>query len=517
MASPSRPSFFSRDSRASVDHARDPRALSKSMSSSRLSQVVRNEDDLVGGNGTPKKKKGLKGLIQKMKPKSKRQSTSPVPPNGHPRGNGYRTPDHHQNEAVTRLAPPPNMAVLAGQGQQRHSRNGSSSSIGDSPGSSWKMRSVSAPIGGSSSGSLSASPTSSKYNRRESYNSAQQRAFGGENDGEMKRGSIVEVLHANQQQQYQQQQQHQQQQYQNQQGQYPRTMYTSPEPNHAQMYDHSAGGLGGQQQQHQQGSNSYPHPSFRGGSRHTAGSISNSSGIAPTIETPPMPLNQGPFFSRPPSLHSPATGTSNGFSPNPNNVNGNGGNVNRFKNLPPLPPPGTERPAPSPDSLQVFDQQYQHQQQQYQHQQQQQQQQGYQNQPGTPDFTKSPPKGYKYTQYQQTPPSRASYDRPMSTARAESSPRMAHSMYVQPTSSTGSFARFINPNGGAGGKGGGLGGSPYRPPSNGDMYRQPPYSDQQGQAQGGRGNGFVESDKRSLISEKGLRGFFGGAKNGRMA
>jgi hypothetical protein len=291
-------------------------------------------------------------------------------------------------------------------------------------------------------------------------------------------------------------------------------MYASPDPTQAQMYDDhrgpSAAPTSGQQQ-----SGTYPHPSFRG-SRHTAGSISNSSGIAPTIETPPMPLNQTPFFSRPPSLHSPATGNSNGFSPNPN------GGVNRFKNLPPLPPPGTERDriAPSPDLSQVFDQQ-----------QQQPQYQGYQ--PETPDFTKSPPRVYNaHQQYQtQTPPPRASYDRPMSTPRAEASPRMAHSMYGQPTGSTGSFARFTNRIGVTNGNGhasgdGSVGGSPYRPPSHGEMYGQPTYSahtqggpgggqpGRNGNGNGsGNGNGFVESEKR----KKGLRGFFGSAKNGRMA
>ena len=60
------------------------------------------------------------------------------------------------------------------------------------------------------------------------------------------------------------------------------------------------------------------------------------------------------------------------------------------------------------------------------------------------------------------------------------------------------------------------------------MYGQPSYPSQSGirvDGNGGGGGGgangdargFVEGDKRSLISKKGFRGFFGGAKNGRMA
>lgn len=464
-----------------MDQTRDPRALSKSISSSRLSQVVKTDDDAA-----PKKKKGFKGLIQKMKPKAKRQSSSSMPPVEGQRQPYRQTPD--PSDAGTPLAPPPNMAFLAGQGQQRHHRNGSSSSMADSQGSSWKMRSVSAPIGGSSSGSLSASPTSSKF-RRESYNSGQQRGPSGDYDGELQRGSIVEVLNGAGGQ------------HQGNNGAYRRGSYASPEQVHAQIYDDHRGFPGGPgpaaaaaaaQSQPQ----AYPHPSFRG-SRHTAGSISNSSGIAPTIETPPMPLNQTPFFSRPPSINSPATATSNNFaSPNPN--------VNRFKNLPPLPPADPDRDrerdrdrfaSSSRESFQVLEPHLQ---------------------PATPDFTRSPTKGYAYQhqnphQHQtQTPPPRVSYDRPTSTPRAEASPRMAQSMYVQPTASgsAGAFHRFGPQPGVA------IGAGAYRPPSHNDMYGQPPYP---GPDRGPRSNGFVEQDKKSLISKKGIKGFFGGAKSGRMA
>lgn len=466
MASPSRPSFFSRESRTSVDQPRerDPRALSKSVSSSRLSQVVRSEDEGHGQSEKPRKK-GIKGLIQKIKhpkskskPRSNRQSSSsflasptPPPPGAGPGGRQTtQTPDSYLG---TPLAPPPNMAYLAGQGQG-HNRNSSSSSIGDSQGSSWKMRSVSAPIGGSSSGSLSASPTSSKF-RRESYNSAQhgdvlqqQQQQGQGQHLQQQRGSIVEVLHSQQHPAYHQQQQQQQ-----------RNMY-APGPHDPHAYEDprlsNAGNGNG---------NGYPHPSYVRGSRQTTGSISNSSGIAPTIETPPMPLNTTPFFSRPPSVNSPNAAT---YSPNP------GANVNRFKNLPPLPP--TDQPQAQAQAV---------------------------------DFTQSP-------QRQQP---RVSYDaqahaHPRVTAEASPSPRMAHSMYVQPTAG-GSTPSFQHQHQHA----------RYRPPSNGngngnDPYGPPHpsfYGHQQQPGSPRSGSGFVEGDRRSLISRKGFKGFFGAAKGGRMA
>jgi len=408
MASPSRPSFFSKDSRTSIDNPRDrdPRALTKSISASRLSQVMRNE----GSEQEPKKKKGLKGLIQKMKPKSKRQS-SDIPPI--PQHSQYR-PQPQQSD----LAPPPNMAYLSGDGQQRHNRNSSQSSMADSSqGSNWKMRSVSAPIGGSSSGSQSASPTSSKY-RRESYNSG----FRVDDD---QRGATMEMLHPP-----------------NGNGQYPqRQMYTSPEPGYDDRRLSNAPTLNGNGT-----GNGYPNPSFRN-SKYASGSISASSGVAATIETPPMPMNATPFFSRPPSIHSPAA------TPN---------NVNRFKNLPPL-PPTDDRIASSPDSFQVLNDQQ--------------------------DYA-TPNRRNMFTQptlYPGQAPPRASFDRPTNTPRAEPSPRMVHSMYAQPTSSNLSFGSGRFP----------------------QMQQQPV---QYGNGNG-NGQGYVEGEKK----KKGLKGFFGGAKAGRMA
>lgn len=410
MASPSRPSFFSKDSRTSIDNPRDrdPRALTKSISSSRLSQVMRNE-----GSEEPKKKKGLKGLIQKMKHKSKRQSSEIPPLPQHPQPQQYQ-PRPHQSDVGTPLAPPPNMAYLSGDGQQRHNRNSSQSSMADSSqGSNWKMRSVSAPIGGSSSGSQSASPTSSKY-RRESYNS-------GLRVDDDQRGATMEMLHPPN-------------------GLYPqRQMYTSPEPGYDDRRSSNATQTAN--------GNGYPNPSFRN-SKYASGSISNSSGVAATIETPPMPLNGTPFFSRPPSINSPATST------NPNS------NPNRFKNLPPL-PPTDDRIASSPESFQILNDQHQH--------------QDY-NIPINRRNMYSQPTLYPNQQQQQP---RASFDRPTNTPRAEPSPRMVHSMYAQPTSSNLSF------------------GSGRFPPM--------PH---------GTGNGFVERDEKK---KKGFKGFFGGAKAGRMA
>lgn len=489
MASPSRPSFFSSNSRASVDQPRDPRALTKSISSSRLSQVVRQEDD--GQAQGPKKKKGIKGLIQKMKPKSKRQSSGSMQSHPYPHPQSHHGQDHQpqqqqRGDTGTPLAPPPNMAYLSGDGQQRHHRNGSQSSMADSQSqnSNWKMRSVSAPIGGSSSGSLSASPTSSRF-RRESYNSGQLRV-GADQDPEQ-RGSIVEMLHAGTgappNGQYQQ-----------------RQLYVaSPEPGHAGLYDDRRRSEANTAPSHPNpagsgsGSNAYPNPSFRT-SRYTSGSVSNSSGIAPTIETPPMPMNATPFFSRPPSLNSPAT---HQFSPSVNS------NSNRFKNLPPLPPQDV---ASSPESFHILNDTPQPDfAQRHLHQQQQRQYQGMYQQPPMSDNRSTP---------------RASFDRPSNSPRVEASPRMVHSMYVQPS------AQSSNPNFMGGGGGGG------RYPTGGQGQMQSyGHSQGQGPLQGlghpsrptghgngnGHGQGFVETEKRGLMSKKGFKGLFGGAKAGRMA
>jgi hypothetical protein len=463
MASPSRPSFFSKDSRTSVDQPRDPRALTKSISSSRLSQVVRN--DQGAGAEEPKKKKGLKGLIQKMKPKSKRSSSGLVPPLPQQytpqdrRGQGQGS---NGNDGTT-LAPPPNMAYLSGDGKKRHHRNNSQSSMADSQsqGSNWKLRSVSAPIGGSSSGSQSASPTSSRY-RRESYNS-QAQAGQGERELDQGQGQHVEMLHAPAAGGLYQQ----------------RQMFTSPEPGMGQYLDERRVSNATQPTT----GNSYPNPSFRT-SKYASGSISTSSGVAPTIETPPMPLNATPYFSRPPSINSPATA----FSPNMPSTSGNG-NANRFKNLPPLPPTDdsnahARRMASSPDSFQILNDQ------------------SYSTDPTTPNNRNRTPLYQQPTQmYDSGPPHqtrqgqnlpRASFDRPTTTPRAEPSPRMVHSMYAQPTMGHSNLSF-------------GSGRFPHT----------------QGQAQGlphghGNGSGFVENGNEKKV-KKGFKGFFGGAKAGRMA
>jgi hypothetical protein len=464
MASPSRPSFFSKDSRTSVDQPRDPRALTKSISSSRLSQVVRN--DQGAGAEEPKKKKGLKGLIQKMKPKSKRSSSGLVPPlpHSHSHSQQYTSQENRRglgqgpNDGTT-LAPPPNMAYLSGDGQNRHHRNTSQSSMADSQsqGSNWKLRSVSAPIGGSSSGSQSASPTSSRY-RRESYNSQAQARQG---DREQDQGQHVEMLHAPATgAQYQQ-----------------RQMFTSPEPGLGQYLDDRRVSNTTQPTANLHGN---PNPSFRT-SKYASGSISTSSGVAPTIETPPMPFNANatPYFSRPPSINSPATA----FSPN---MPSTSGNANRFKNLPPLPPTddsNARRMASSPDSFQMLNDQ------------------SYSTDPTTPNNRTRTPLYQQPTQmYDSGPPHhtrqgqgqgmpRASFDRPTTTPRAEPSPRMVHSMYAQPTMGHSNLSL--------------------------ESSRFPPT-----QGQGvphGNGNGFMESGNEKKGLKKGFKGFFGGAKAGRMA
>jgi len=485
MASPSRPSFFSKDSRTSVDQPRDPRALTKSISSSRLSQVVRHEQ----GVEEPKKKKGLKGLIQKMKPKSKRSSSGLIPPLPQSHSQQYTHGPRHsqgqgqgrgQGDSGTPLAPPPNMAFLSGDGQQRHHRNTSQSSMADSQsqGSNWRMRSVSAPIGGSSSGSQSASPTSSRY-RRESYTS---QARQGDRDRDQDQGQHVEMLHAPGPGggQYQQ-----------------RQMFTSPEPGLGQYQDERrtsnvtqpANGSGSGN-----GSgSSYPNPSFRAStSKYASGSISNSSGVAPTIETPPMPLNATPYFSRPPSINSPATT----FSPNmpSSNLNSNANannNANRFKNLPPLPPTDDSNARmASPDSFQVLNDQ--------------------QSDFTTPNNRNRTPLYQQPTHMYDSGPyqtrqgqgmPRASFDRPTTTPRAEPSPRMVHSMYAQPSMGNSNLSF----------------GSGRFPPFQGQGQMHGAYP---GVPHGnGNGNGFVEgasgNEKKGL--KKGFKGFFGGAKAGRMA
>jgi len=247
-----------------------------------------------------------------------------------------------------------------------------------------------------------------------------------------------------------------------------RPMYSSPEP--TSMLDEGLRGA------HAGQVSAYPQPSFRT-SKHTIASISNSSGVAQSIETPPIPLNATPFF---------AYGTS---SPVVNSSPASNASPNRFKNLPPL-PPNEATYSTSPDSFRIKAEQ--------------------------PDFTlRSSYNNHLTAPYPPTRPGdtfrgdgfihqqpiqgspRTSFDpygdRP-ATRAGEMSPRLAQSMYVQPTASgsTGSFGRFTT------------------------------RRDSGGMRKGhGKENVVDLSDNRrstaSTASRKGLLGLFGGARNGRMA
>ena len=149
LASPPRQSFFARSRTSSI--ADPDKRLQKSISTSRLSQAIHPEDT---------KAKGFRGLLKRIKPKRERGRDMLQ----------VQTPQMYQEGS---LAPPPPMSYLDAATRQRY---GSSSSMLTDNSSSLigrtGLRSVSAPQAGSSSGgSQSNSPTSSRYNRRESmYN-----------------------------------------------------------------------------------------------------------------------------------------------------------------------------------------------------------------------------------------------------------------------------------------------------------------------------------------------------------
>lgn len=167
--------------------------MTKSMSQSRLSQMMaadQDEDEDDGEHGGEKtKSKGLKGLLRKIKPKSRKSSkVNPEPvvviPQATPRYPPARRDEY--SDAGTSLAPPPSMSYLAGgRRESSHSRSGSSSSTvadsalpGQSPVSNG-YRSVSAPVPRSSQDSQSLSPTSSRYlptGKRESFASARRQS-----------------------------------------------------------------------------------------------------------------------------------------------------------------------------------------------------------------------------------------------------------------------------------------------------------------------------------------------------
>ena len=149
LASPPRQSFFARSRTSSI--AEQEKRIRQSVSTSRLSQAIHPEDT---------KAKGFRGLLKKMKPKRDKDILQ------------VQTPQIYQEGS---LAPPPPMSYLDAATRQR---SGSNSSLMTDNSSSLMgrqgFRSVSAPQAGSSSGgSQSASPTSSRYNRRESMYNAQ--------------------------------------------------------------------------------------------------------------------------------------------------------------------------------------------------------------------------------------------------------------------------------------------------------------------------------------------------------
>ncbi|WVF67590.1 hypothetical protein IAT40_002348 [Kwoniella sp. CBS 6097] len=354
LASPTRPSFFSRDSRCSsvidADQTREPR-VSRVISHSRLSQM-RLDDEEPDEEETQTKKKGIKGFFKKMKPKGARSKKSEP---------AFRVEDEPRRESETPLAPPPSMSYLAGNRKHNRNRSGSSSSVlTDGQESNqgrrysaslpYGMRSVSAPMNGaasSSGGSLSASPTSSKFAtsgpKRESYASARRQSVTRNDMGEEsdKRGSVMEMLSngggagAG--------------------GASARGMYTSPEPQ--MIYDEPTS------MYHRSGNPGYPNQQFRPHNKTTS-SFSVSSGTM-AIETPPPALyNSNTFFNHQVQSHQP----SQHQQPQQNQMNSNTTtpiiakspsaqlSPNRFKNLPPLPPPGSEQaPGPgvtaSPDSF----------------------------------------------------------------------------------------------------------------------------------------------------------------------
>ncbi|KLT43385.1 hypothetical protein CC85DRAFT_301392 [Cutaneotrichosporon oleaginosum] len=169
---PSRPSYSGRRSYLGQQPNEDPlapppvlqeRPRAKSVTamhpSARLTQVSMYAPEPADDEVSPKKKGGIKGLIQKMKKggsskKDRRQSLSAALA-------------VEENSPGSDLIPPPPMNFLVNRGERNHDRKRSSSSISmanDSQGSlapaSQGQRSVSAPLGSSGS---DISPTSSRF------------------------------------------------------------------------------------------------------------------------------------------------------------------------------------------------------------------------------------------------------------------------------------------------------------------------------------------------------------------
>ena len=380
MASPPRPSFFGRESRASSIHGEpgkesEQRHVSKSTSTSRLSQVMRTEPS------DSDKKPGLKGLLKKMKPKHRKESSLSS------RYAGY-SPRVGDSPDLGPLAPPPPISYLVG-GDQHGDRSGSSSSqLTDNsmPAAGllrsnmpYGLRAVSAPQGGSSSGgSQSASPTS-MYNRRECYADDLER-----------RGSAMEMLSG------------------------AKVLLNGPE-----FEDPTVIPRGAQSAY----LSTYPPSTLR--PNKTASSFSNSSLAMPMVETPPPGVDGANV------LFAAQAGTLMNGHQRQSSVD----SANKFKTLPPLPPTGMA----SYDSLAAGFGDIHHP--EYLSHRSSQPDPRFQQQYG---YSQQPSSDYSNQVYQQYSQPRTSFDptadRP--TIRAsEVNPRMTHSMYAQPSAvgSVGSF------------------------------------------------------------------------------
>lgn len=306
MATPTRPSFFSRNSssRVSVNDS-FVSARSSPPSPRGTGQPGHIEHRSISVPEPKTKKKGFKGFLQKLGggKRASRAGSSSV---------NLATPQREGEEELSDLgaplAPPPPLSYLVERGDRQHAHNRSGTSSAASiltnqsgGGPAPQMRSVSAPMQSPSSGSLSLSPTSSRFAttnsaQRESYASLGRRRSGlmDDSDSVRQRDSGVEILD----------------------GKVP-----------AQR--HSAYGLTNDPGEHARWVET---PNGRRVSVHQgAASLSNSSGtmLAPSLETPPpVPFSAQQFYT-----------SQNQFAP-----------LNRQKTLPPLPPPGDSGSA-SPDSF----------------------------------------------------------------------------------------------------------------------------------------------------------------------
>lgn len=313
LASPTRPSFFSRDSRGSsvLDH--EPR-MSRVISQSRLSQVHTGGEGDMEDDGKAEKKKGIKGFFKKMKPKGSRKNSKAESPNLSNYRQSSSTQEYNPRPSAssvpsapeTPLALPPPISVLVRGGDRGHARTGSGSSSsmltdGQESVSNrlsgshlYGSRSVSAPFGSTSTSDVSmgqsASPGSSKFATTTSAAKRESYASGGNRRsttiGEMgeDRRSVVEILS-------------------------------------------NANGANGDRLMCDE-----PMPVRPCAARpHNKTSTSLSASSQTMLETPP-PINYSnanAFFNHQQHIRSSSIDTGGSLSPN------------RYKNLPPLPPPGS--------------------------------------------------------------------------------------------------------------------------------------------------------------------------------